>query len=113
MLIQIDLFFRLLCDTPPVLTANLDNWRVNLPTISAEESETGPRAVTTSCFIVGSRVTLILAQFFQLLEAPTRNDETLFDEALALCDEIEKVFDEWQFVSVQPRFPSPTVSDET
>ncbi|CAI4214413.1 unnamed protein product [Parascedosporium putredinis] len=51
MLIQIDLFFRLLCDTPP-------------------ETATGPGAVSTSCFIVSSRITLILAQFFQLVDSP-------------------------------------------
>jgi hypothetical protein len=55
---------------------------------------------------------LILAQFVQLLEAPTRNDETLFDEALALCDEIEKVFDEWQFVSVQALFKFDILHEE-
>lgn len=102
-LIQLDLFFRLILSKPPTLTANMNSWRVNLPWLSTEP-EPHSLGVPTMTFLVSSRVTFILARFFQVLDHAKRyNDPELLPKVEDLCSEIVELYVEWQYVR-NPRF---------
>ncbi|KAK7425747.1 hypothetical protein QQZ08_007722 [Neonectria magnoliae] len=92
-LIQVELFFRLLYNKPPTLTESMSSWRVNLPWLSPG-SQTDMEEVPTVTFLVSSRITFVLTQFFHLLEeTPTQN---ILPRIELLCGEIEELFQDWQ-----------------
>ncbi|KAM0349090.1 hypothetical protein ACHAPU_004025 [Fusarium lateritium] len=94
--IQIDLFYRLILNTPPVITNNI--WKVNLPWLDPN-SEPVPQGMQTIAFLASSRVSLIIARFFAMLDDP---DNTTKPEIVAktedLCREMQQIFTEWQLV---------------
>ncbi|KAH7190430.1 hypothetical protein DER44DRAFT_679162 [Fusarium oxysporum] len=93
-LIQLDLFFRLLYNKPPTLTSSMSNWRVNFPWLSAN-SQPDMHAIPTMTFLVGSRITLTLIQFFKLLEEE-RHDAHVLPKVQQLCEDINHLFQDWQ-----------------
>ncbi|KAF5658983.1 transcription factor [Fusarium heterosporum] len=94
--IQIDLFYRLILNTPPVITNNI--WKVNLPWLDPN-SEPVPQGMQTIAFLASSRVSLIIARFFAMLDDP---DNTTKPEIVAktedLCREMQQIFTEWQLI---------------
>lgn len=95
-LIQIDLFFRLLLKKPPAITAT--SWKVNLPWLDAD-SQPPPDDIQAMAFLVGSRITLILVQFFALLDDPDPQTKSeVRPRVEALCHEIKQLFADWQLV---------------
>ncbi|KAJ3454559.1 hypothetical protein MRS44_013159 [Fusarium solani] len=93
-LIQLDLFFRLLYNKPPTLTSSMSNWRVNFPWLSAN-SQPNMHAIPTMTFLVGSRITLTLIQFFKLLEEEG-HDAHVLPKVQKLCEDINHLFQDWQ-----------------
>ncbi|KAK7421174.1 hypothetical protein QQX98_002303 [Neonectria punicea] len=92
-LIQVELFFRLLYNKPPTLTGSLSSWRVNLPWLSPG-SQPDMDEVPTVTFLVSSRITFVLTQFFHLLEETSTQD--ILPRIEMLCGEIEDLFQDWQ-----------------
>lgn len=114
-LIGIDLFFRLIYNKPPALAAGLSSWRVNLPWL-APDSEPDMHAIPTMTFLLSSRISLILIQFFEVLERDGSQDEEeddddggLLPKVEELCGEIEQIFRDWQIVS--PRCGHGSLTD--
>ncbi|KPM44456.1 hypothetical protein AK830_g2139 [Neonectria ditissima] len=93
-LIQVELFFRLLYNRPPAFTESMSSWRVNLPWLSSG-SQPDMDEVPTLTFLVSSRITLVLTQFFQLLEVKASHEDIL-PKVEFLCEEIEELFRDWQ-----------------
>lgn len=102
-LVQVDCLFRLIFDKPPSITQ--EAWKVNLPWLgpSAETPQEGDTAMML--FIVTSRLTLILIQFFAMLEE--EEDEGGQGEsspagkmcrAEEMCRQIESLYEEWNLV---------------
>ncbi|KZL67501.1 fungal specific transcription factor [Colletotrichum incanum] len=94
-LIQIDFFFRLLFNRPPAITNNMSTWKVNLPWLSGS-APIDLNAVPTVTFIMSSRLTFILSQFFQELEKPNSNEATVRVKTEEYCREISRLFAEYQ-----------------
>ncbi|CAH0057220.1 unnamed protein product [Clonostachys solani] len=92
-LIQIDAFFRLLYNKPPLLTG--DVWKVNLPWFNSDPVQ-DTRTIDQMLFIVSSRVALVTLQFFANLEEYKDEPEVLVPKTEALCLEVVQVFDEWK-----------------
>ncbi|KAK1660079.1 hypothetical protein BDP55DRAFT_677692 [Colletotrichum godetiae] len=95
-LIQIDFFFRLLFNRPPAITDSMNTWKVNLPWLSSGSAPPDLNAVPTVTFLMGSRLTFILSHFFQDLESPDCNEDTIRPKAEEYCREIGQLFDEYQ-----------------
>ncbi|KAJ4015225.1 hypothetical protein NW752_006677 [Fusarium irregulare] len=92
--IQIDLFYRLILNTPPAITNN--PWKVNLPWLDLD-SGTVPQGMQTITFLASSRVTLLIARFFAMLDDPanaTKSD--IVGKTEDLCREMQEIFAEWQ-----------------
>ncbi|KAH6896014.1 hypothetical protein B0T10DRAFT_479304 [Thelonectria olida] len=103
-LIGIDLFFRLIYNRPPALAAGMSSWRVNLPWL-APDSEPDMHAIPTMTFLMSSRISLILIQFFEVLEKEGSQgeeeeeedgDERILSRVEALCGQINQIFQDWQ-----------------
>ncbi|KAJ4266181.1 hypothetical protein NW762_004162 [Fusarium torreyae] len=92
--IQIDLFYRLILNTPPAITNNL--WKVNLPWLDSDSGSL-PQGIQTIAFLASSRVTIVIARFFAMLDDPantTKNEIVAKTEDL--CREMQQIFTEWQ-----------------
>ncbi len=94
-LIQCDVYFRLLLNKPPSITATA--WKVNLPSIDVDGSD--PLAIPTMCFLVSSRVTIVIISFFAILEDKYIGKEARIAKTEELCREIDNILTEWQLVS--------------
>ncbi|KAF9760622.1 hypothetical protein IL306_004242 [Fusarium sp. DS 682] len=94
--IQIDLFYRLILNTPPAITNNI--WKVNLPWLDPD-SDPLPQGMQTIAFLASSRVSLVIARFFAMLDDP---ENTTKPEIVAktedLCREMQQIFAEWQLI---------------
>ncbi|KAG8667529.1 hypothetical protein FPOAC2_12697 [Fusarium poae] len=92
--IQIDLFYRLILNKPPAITNN--PWKVNLPWLDLDSgAETQP--MQTIAFLASSRVSLIIARFFAMLDDPTNSTKTeIVAKTENLCREMQEIFAEWQ-----------------
>lgn len=97
-LVLVDLFFRLLHDKPAIMTANLTEWRVNLPAINIVP-EQPEHMVPTLAFFVKSRLTFLLLRFFDLF-AQGSDDKDCIERIEGLCAEIEDLVREWSVVSL-------------
>lgn len=96
-LVHADLFFRLVLDKPPILTANMENWKVNLPTWQESNDST-----LAMLFLISTRVSFILAEYFHLIDEAgpdTTSHMHYLSEVEALCIQIECLYDEWDIVS--------------
>lgn len=104
-LIGKDLFCQLYYDRPPIITRDLSTWRVNLPWLE-DAQRTIPDFLTMS-FLVRSRVTFTLNEFFQVMESG--DAKAIVDTTHRLCTELVKVYDEWPIVSttLNTRITSP------
>lgn len=97
-LIQLDLFFRLINNKPAAFSTQLNDWRVNMPRLSEEYPRQTEEAVPTMAFLVRSRITFILIQYFQVMET-LRDESDVLAAINPLCEEVEKLFEEWKIVS--------------
>jgi hypothetical protein len=97
-LVLVDLFFRLLHDKPATMTANLTEWRVNLPWLNSDPGLT-EHVVPTLTFLVKSRLTFLLLRFFDIFSEDTQDKNSVVDSVEGLCGEIEDLFEEWSLVS--------------
>lgn len=96
-LINLDLFFRLLFNKPPIITASLEDWKVNLPQLSVDVVN---QAVPTVVFLFNSRISFIVLRFFQIVEDEKGGDIShRLPEIETLCQEIEDLVSEWDLVS--------------
>ncbi|KAH8738470.1 hypothetical protein BGZ61DRAFT_338590 [Ilyonectria robusta] len=93
-LVLVDIFFRLLQDKPAVITANIAEWRVNLPSIKTT-SELAEHVVPTLTFFVKSRLTFLLLGFFDMLSQNAEDKSSVIKRIEELCKEIEALFQEW------------------
>ncbi|KAJ3534317.1 hypothetical protein NM208_g7586 [Fusarium decemcellulare] len=92
--IQIDLFFRLVLNTPPAITNN--PWKVNLPWLDAG-SEPPPHGIQSTAFLASSRVSLVIARFFAMLDDPQNTTKSdIMAKTEELCREMQQIFKEWQ-----------------
>lgn len=101
-LVLVDLFFRMLHDKPPIMTANLTEWHVNLPAINIVP-EQPEHMISTLTFFFKSRLTFLLLRFFDLL-AQSSDDRDYMQRIEGLCTEIEDLIGEWSIVSVPIQF---------
>ncbi|CEI57452.1 unnamed protein product [Fusarium venenatum] len=92
-LVLVDLFFRMLHDKPPIMTANLTEWHVNLPAINIVP-EQPEYMISISTFFVKSRLTFLLLRFFDLL-AQSSDDRDYIQQIEGLCAKIEDLIGEW------------------
>ncbi|KIL92296.1 hypothetical protein FAVG1_04705 [Fusarium avenaceum] len=92
-LVLVDLFFRMLHDKPPIMTANLTEWHVNLPAINIVP-EQPEHMISTLTFFFKSRLTFLLLRFFDLL-AQSSDDRDYIQRIEGLCTEIEDLIGEW------------------
>lgn len=100
-LVNMDLYFQLVHDMPPVVITGggWNNAKVNLPWLTEFGTEKEPD-MTTTRFLIDSRRTFVLIEFFQLLEnAKTHPDLELMSKAEALCHRIEALHEDWDIVS--------------
>ncbi|GKU06977.1 unnamed protein product [Fusarium langsethiae] len=92
--IQIDLFYRLILNTPPAITNN--PWKVNLPWLDLDSGAV-PQGMQTIAFLASSRVSLVVARFFAMLDDPTNATKTeIVAKTEGLCREMQEIFAEWQ-----------------
>ncbi|KAF5020914.1 hypothetical protein F66182_7066 [Fusarium sp. NRRL 66182] len=92
--IQVDLYFRLILNTPPAITNN--PWRVNLPWLNSD-SEPLPQGIQSTAFLASSRVSLIIARFFAMLDDPENSTKhEIVAKTEDLCREMQQIFSEWQ-----------------
>ncbi|KAK6207949.1 fungal specific transcription factor [Colletotrichum tabaci] len=94
-LIQIDFFFRLLFNRPPAITDSMSTWKVNLPWLSGSTTM-DLDAVPAVTFIMSSRLTFILSQFYRELENPDSDEATVRLKTEEYCREIGRLFAEYQ-----------------
>lgn len=97
-LIHLDLFFRLINDKPAAFSSQLHDWRVDMPRLTVELSHERNEAVPTMAFIIRSRLTFILISYFQVSETLKCQSDVL-SAINPLCEDVEKIFDEWKIVS--------------
>ncbi|KAI6760676.1 hypothetical protein HG530_009536 [Fusarium avenaceum] len=94
--IQIDLFYRLILNTPLVITNNI--WKVNLPWLDPN-SESLPQGMQTVAFLASSRVSLVIARFFAMLDDPNNTTRSeIVAKTEDLCREMQQIFTEWQLI---------------
>ncbi|KAM5349857.1 hypothetical protein ACJ41O_006362 [Fusarium nematophilum] len=93
-LVLVDLFFRLLHDKPATMTANLTEWRVNLPWLNADPGLV-EHVVPTLTFLVKSRLTFLLLRFFDFFSEDAQDKSRMINRVEGLCGEIEELFEEW------------------
>ncbi|KAM6506919.1 hypothetical protein FALCPG4_018737 [Fusarium falciforme] len=93
-LVLVDLFFRLLYDKPAILTANMTEWRVNLPWLDTDPGLT-EHAVPTMAFLVKSRLTFLLLRFFDIISQGAEDKISVINRVEGLCADIEELFEEW------------------
>lgn len=94
--IQIDLFYRLILNTPPAITNN--PWKVNLPWLDLDSGAV-PQGMQTITFLASSRVSLVIARFFAMLDDPANATKTeIVAKTEDLCREMQQIFAEWQLV---------------
>ena len=99
--IMIDLFFRLIYDMPAAITNN--PWKINLPWLAPDSSPL-PEGIGSVVFLTNSKVTLILARFFAMLDEDVGTDKfELMTKAEGLCREVEAAVAEWSLVSIPLR----------
>ncbi|KAM0563014.1 hypothetical protein ACHAPJ_001857 [Fusarium lateritium] len=92
--IQIDLFYRLILNTPPAITNNL--WKVNLPWLDSDSGSL-PQGIQTIAFLASSRVTIVIARFFAMLDDPANTTKhEIVAKTEDLCREMQQIFTEWQ-----------------
>ena len=97
-LIHLDLFARLINDKPAAFSSQLHDWRVNMPRLAAGSSEERNEAVPTVAFLVRSRLTFILINYFQ--ESESLNSRSDILAAInPLCDGVEDIFEQWKIVN--------------
>ncbi|KAJ4215872.1 hypothetical protein NW759_009731 [Fusarium solani] len=94
-LIQMDLFYRLIYNKPAAFSSSIQDWRVNLPWLSVDSPPDNNAPVPTMTFILRSRLALILASFFQLLDDEEDRVDTV-EAVEPLCQQIEDVFQDWK-----------------
>lgn len=100
-LMLVELFFRLLHDKPAIITENITEWRVNLPSITAPQ-EPPEHVATTLTFLVKSRLTFLLLRF-DILSRDAGDSDSVVTRVEELCEEIEGLVQEWSVVSLFPR----------
>lgn len=98
-LVLVDLFFRLLHDKPAIMSANLVEWRVNLPWLDADPELT-EHVVPTLAFLVKSRLTFLLLRFFEMFDQDSDDQNNAIKHVAGLCAEMEELFEEWSVVSL-------------
>ncbi|KAF4951301.1 hypothetical protein FSARC_12950 [Fusarium sarcochroum] len=92
--IQIDLFYRLILNTPPAITNNL--WKVNLPWLDSDSGSL-PQGIQTIAFLASSRITIVIARFFAMLDDPANATKPeIVAKTEDLCREMQQIFSEWQ-----------------
>lgn len=98
-LVQEDLRYRLILGKPPVFTANMDDWKVDLPDIAtvADSHEDHTPAIQ---FLVSSRLTFALSDFFHILEQFESGDVSdLAARVEVICTQVNALYEEWNIVS--------------
>ncbi|KAI8711049.1 Zn(2)-C6 fungal-type domain-containing protein [Fusarium sp. LHS14.1] len=95
-LMLVELFFRLLHDKPAIITANITEWRVNLPSITATQ-ELAEHVAPTLTFLVKSRLTFLLLRF-DMLNRDTGDKSSEVARIEELCEEIEGLIEEWSVI---------------
>ncbi|KAL2672138.1 hypothetical protein Neosp_012836 [[Neocosmospora] mangrovei] len=94
-LVTMDVYFRLIHNKPPAIMACRTDAKVNLPWL-AEPGSHLEETTTTIRFLIDSRRTFILMDFFQLLEnSEARLDSELVSKTEALCRDIEGLYEQW------------------
>ncbi|RSL47772.1 hypothetical protein CEP54_013233 [Fusarium duplospermum] len=89
-LVTMDVYFRLIHNKPPAIMACRPDAKVNLPWLAGPGSQVGEETTTTIRFLIDSRRTFILMEFFQLLEdSKARPEPELVSKTEALCRDIE------------------------
>lgn len=105
-LVQLELQFRLFHDRPSAITSDMNSWRVDLPWLgngspSGSDGETSP----SIHFLVGSRVTFAIAEFYHFMDDASGRASGQIDvvaRTQALCHQLEDVFNEWDMVRCLP-----------
>ncbi|KAJ4051527.1 hypothetical protein NW761_014162 [Fusarium oxysporum] len=98
-LMHYEFFHRLVYDDPPTMTAQMKEWIVSLPWLEPCK-RTVSQEVPTIKFILKSRLTFILAEFFMLLENVQGHlEHESFAKVLALCQQIDDLYKDWDIVS--------------
>jgi hypothetical protein len=110
--IQIDLFYRLILNTPPAITNN--PWKVNLPWLDLDSGAV-PQGMQTIAFLASSRVSLVIARFFAMLDDPTNATKTeIVAKTEDLCREMQQIFAEWQLVGhiiIRSKMPTNIITE--
>ncbi|WXC44432.1 hypothetical protein QX201_004166 [Fusarium graminearum] len=95
-LVRMELLFRLISGKAPSFSFDLSEWRINLPSLFSEEVHL-QEAVPTTAFLAGSRVTLILIRYFQVIKEPDSQQDKL-SLVISLCEQVEETVLEWDLV---------------
>ncbi|KAL6915404.1 hypothetical protein FSST1_006899 [Fusarium sambucinum] len=96
-LVNIDVYFRLIHNKPPSIMACRPDAKVNLPWLAEPGSLADEETTSTIRFLIESRRTFILMEFFQLLEdSNARSDLELISRTEALCYKIEALYEQWE-----------------
>ncbi|KIL87118.1 hypothetical protein FAVG1_09672 [Fusarium avenaceum] len=106
-LVRMELFFRLISGKAPSFSFDLSEWHVNLPFLLYDEVDL-QEAVPTTAFLAGSRVTLILIRFFQVIQGPDRQQDKL-SLVISLCEQVEEIDLEWDIFGWQQSFKRETI----
>lgn len=98
-LVQVDLYFRLVHGKPATLTASMDSWKVNLPWLSGGMERRENTNVTIQ-FLMSSRITFSIIEFFHLLDGADSETELerLMDKVEQICMQVENTSTEWNLV---------------
>ncbi|KAF5631672.1 fungal specific transcription factor factor [Fusarium sp. NRRL 25303] len=100
-LMHYEFFHRLVYDYSPTMTAQMKQWIVSLPWLESCERPVS-QEVPTIRFILKSRLTFILAEFFMLLENISgRFEGELFAQVLALCQQIDDISKDWDITGAK------------
>lgn len=98
-LIHLEFFYRLIYNRPATMSKSTLSWKVNLPWLGTDSAPDTPQVPTVK-FILTSRITFILADFFQALEgAELRHDPDVAAKVEALCRDIDGLYTDWRIVS--------------
>ncbi|WKT52785.1 hypothetical protein QSH57_003347 [Fusarium oxysporum f. sp. vasinfectum] len=117
-LMHYEFFHRLVYDDPPTMTAQMKEWIVSLPWLEPCK-RTVSQEVPTIKFILKSRLTFILAEFFMLLENVQGHlEHESFAKVLALCQQIDDLYkdwdiDTWKASSIENKIHSWMLTDLT
>ncbi|KAF7588670.1 hypothetical protein BBP40_005421 [Aspergillus hancockii] len=96
-LVNMDLYFQLIHNMPPVVVPRWRDAKVNLPWLAEAGLQTGAD-ITTARFLIDSRRTFVLMKFFQLLESAGARPANLVPKTEALCHNIEALYQDWEIV---------------